>query len=90
MDKTLTILERASIAIAAVALTLATLGALVFVPSDAAERNALALQKAPSHAVVDVRFVSYEPASRVKASNEAAQAIVDVKFVAYEPATRVN
>jgi hypothetical protein len=62
MDKTLTTLERASIAIAAVALTL---GALVLVPSDAAERNALALQKAPSHAVVDVRFVSYEPATRV-------------------------
>jgi hypothetical protein len=77
-------LERLSIAVATVALTLATFGAFVFVPSDAAERNAIALNAAPSKATVEVRFVKYEPAAA------PSHAIVDVKFVSYEPATRVN
>lgn len=77
-------LERLSIAVAAVALTLATFGAMVFVPSDAAERNAIALNAAPSNAIVDVRFVKYEPAAA------PSHASVDVKFVSYEPATRIN
>jgi len=64
-NKTHSNLERLSIAVAAVALSLATLGAFVFVPSDAAERNAIALNAAPSHAIVDVKFVSYEPATRL-------------------------
>ena len=85
-NKTHSNLERLSIAVAAVALTLATFGAMVFVPSDAAERNAIALNAAPSNArrwKSQVRK-SYEPAAA------PSHAIVDVKFVSYEPATRIN
>lgn len=58
-------LERLSFAVASVALSLATLAALVIVPTRVAQDPTIAAAASPAYAVVDVRYVSYEPATRV-------------------------
>jgi hypothetical protein len=60
-------LERLALAVAAVALSLATLSVLVVAPTAGQESEVLA-SAAPStrvQAVVDVRYLSYEPATRL-------------------------
>lgn len=70
MNRTHSPLERVSLAAAAAALSLATLSMLVVAPAGVQESTALAAA-APAHpvqAVVDVKYLSYEPAARLQRS----------------------
>jgi len=69
MNRTHSPLERVSLAAAAVALSLATLSMLVVAPAGVQESTALAAAPAhPVQAVVDVKYLSYEPAARLQRS----------------------
>lgn len=64
MDHTRTPLERAALVVAAVALSLATLSAFVVAPSHFTH-EAVIVQSAPAYAVVDVKYLSYQPVTRI-------------------------